>query len=276
YLAGPKESYAFSLTREGFEWRTISLDEKDMAAKVAAFRRGLDVDELTKSVSMGKAHLFDLAAAHELYVALFWPVGALIKDKRLLLIVPSGPLTPAPALHLPTLFCTASLLVARATTCRISVVAIDEADLVHAALRTDRPLRARRLQQGRNSCRAAAGNEHVGRERGQFGRMPAKAVGIGRGPARVNLHVAANRPAQLRQCLQKRPDAHLRIWIVRRQGHEHADAPHAVGLLLARRERPRRRAAEQSDFRAPLHPLELHPLPLATHAAYRIVDIPSG
>ena len=64
YLAGPKESYAFALTREGFEWRTISLDEKDMAAKVAAFRRGLDVDELTKSVSMGKAQLFDLATAH--------------------------------------------------------------------------------------------------------------------------------------------------------------------------------------------------------------------
>ena len=45
-----------------------------MAAKVAAFRRGLDVDELTKSVSMGKAQLFDLGAAHELYVALFGPV----------------------------------------------------------------------------------------------------------------------------------------------------------------------------------------------------------
>ena len=92
YLAGPKESYAFALTREGFEWRTISLDEKDMAAKVAAFRRGLDVDD----VSMGKAQLFDLAAAHELYVALFGPIEALIKGKPLLLIVPSGPLTALP------------------------------------------------------------------------------------------------------------------------------------------------------------------------------------
>jgi CHAT domain-containing protein/tetratricopeptide (TPR) repeat protein len=96
FLAGPKESYAFALTREGFEWRTISLGEKDMAAKVAAFRRGLDVEELTKSVSMGKAQLFDLAAAHELYVALFGPIEALIKDKPLLLIVPSGPLTALP------------------------------------------------------------------------------------------------------------------------------------------------------------------------------------
>src|SRR5262249_32993237 len=50
----------------------------------------------TKSVSMGKAQLFDLAAAHELYVALFGPVEALIKDKPLLLIVPSGPLTALP------------------------------------------------------------------------------------------------------------------------------------------------------------------------------------
>ena len=96
FLAGPNESYVFALTREGFEWRTISLGEKNMAAKVAAFRRGLDVEELTKSVSMGKAQLFDLAAAHELYVALLGPVEALIKDKPQLLIVPSGPLTALP------------------------------------------------------------------------------------------------------------------------------------------------------------------------------------
>jgi CHAT domain-containing protein len=96
FLAGANESYVFALTRESFEWRTISLGEKNMAAKVAAFRRGLDVDELTKSVSMGNAQLFDLAAAHELYVALFGPVEPLIKDKPLLLIVPSGPLTALP------------------------------------------------------------------------------------------------------------------------------------------------------------------------------------
>jgi CHAT domain-containing protein len=72
------------------------LGEKNMAAKVAAFRRGLDVDELTKSGSMGKAQLFDLAAAHEIYVALFGPIEALIKDKPLLLIVPSGSLTALP------------------------------------------------------------------------------------------------------------------------------------------------------------------------------------
>jgi tetratricopeptide (TPR) repeat protein len=96
FLVGAKESYVFALTREGFEWRTISLGEKNMAAKVAAFRRELDVDELTKSVSTGQAQLFDLAAAHKLYIALFGPVEALIKDKLQLLIVPAGALTALP------------------------------------------------------------------------------------------------------------------------------------------------------------------------------------
>jgi CHAT domain len=96
FLVGAKESHVFALTRQRFEWRTISLGEKNMAAKVAAFRRGLDVDELTKSVSTGQAQLFDLAAAHELYIALLGPVEALIKDKPELLIVPAGALTALP------------------------------------------------------------------------------------------------------------------------------------------------------------------------------------
>jgi hypothetical protein len=36
--------------------------------------------------------------------------------------------------------------------------------------------------------------------------------------------------------------------------HEHADPPHAVALLRARRERPRRRAAEPSDEFTPSKP----------------------
>jgi hypothetical protein len=51
---------------------------------------------LTKSAAAGKPELFDLAAAHELYGVLFGPVEALIKDKRHVFMVPSGPLTPLP------------------------------------------------------------------------------------------------------------------------------------------------------------------------------------
>ena len=70
----------------------------------------------------------------------------------------------------------------------------------------------------------------------------------------VDPHVAAVGPAQLLQPLQERRDAGLRFRIVRGAVHEHADAPHALALLRARRERPRgRRAAEQRDELAPLH-----------------------
>jgi hypothetical protein len=41
-----------------------------------------------------------------------------------------------------------------------------------------------------------------------------------------------------------------------------------MGLLRSRSERPRDcRAAEQRDEIAPIHPIELHPMPLAAEAA---------
>ena len=46
--------------------------------------------------------------------------------------------------------------------------------------------------------------------------------------------------------------AGLSLGIVRSHVHEHADAPHALGLLRSRHERPHdRRAAEERDERAP-------------------------
>ena len=95
-LIGEKESYVFAVTRYGFEWRTIAIGERALADKVAAFRRGLDVEELSRSIEAGKPVLFDLGTAHELYAALLGPVEALIKDKRHVMIVPSGPLTALP------------------------------------------------------------------------------------------------------------------------------------------------------------------------------------
>ena len=60
------------------------------------------------------------------------------------------------------------------------------------------------------------------------------------------------------------PTQALTFRIVRGCGQEDADAPHPLGLLRARRERPRRRAAEQRDELAPPHVLpsaEDHTLP---------------
>ena len=106
----------------------------------------------------------------------------------------------------------------------------------------------------------ASGQDDVRRERDQFRRISRDRVGIAAAPAIFDPHVAADGPAQLLQPLQERSDAGLRFGIVRGQVREHADAPHSLGLLRPRRERPRRRrTAEQRDELATFH---VAPLPV--------------
>ena len=65
-------------------------------------------------------------------------------------------------------------------------------------------------------------------------------------PARVDPHVNPEGPAKFLQPLQERSEASLCFGIVRGQVREHTDAPHSLGLLRPRRERPtppHRRAA---------------------------------
>jgi hypothetical protein len=64
-------------------------------------------------------------------------------------------------------------------------------------------------------------------------------------PPKVHPHVAAIGPTQVRKRLRERRAANLPHGIVFVGPNEHADAPHAVALLRARRERPRRRASER-------------------------------
>ena len=91
--SGNNESYVFSLTREQAEWKSIPLGADALSQKVAAFRRGLDIEELAGT---GKTALFDLGLANELYAALLGPVEMLLNDKKQLLVVPSGALTALP------------------------------------------------------------------------------------------------------------------------------------------------------------------------------------
>src|ERR1700675_4417721 len=93
-----KESYVFAFTREGFDWEPLPLGAEALTQKVAAFRRGLDVGKANDA--SGKSGLFDLAQAHELYAMLLRPVETLARDKRSLLVVPSG---RPPALPFPLL-----------------------------------------------------------------------------------------------------------------------------------------------------------------------------
>jgi CHAT domain-containing protein len=96
WIAAEKETELFAVTREGIAWHTIAIGSAALSQKVAAFRRGLDVEALAKSMNSDKPELFDLTLAHELYTELLGPVEALLKRKHNLLVVPSGALTALP------------------------------------------------------------------------------------------------------------------------------------------------------------------------------------
>ena len=96
FLIGEEESYVFALTHDNFDWKVIPFGKAALTDKVAAFRHGLDVDALAASSSAGKPELFDVALSHALYDTLLGPVDALLKDKKSLIVVPSGALTALP------------------------------------------------------------------------------------------------------------------------------------------------------------------------------------
>jgi CHAT domain-containing protein len=95
-FAGDEESHLFALTQTGFDWRLIPLPGAALTQKVAAFRRGLDLDALRKSLQSDNPQLFDLGLSNDLYATLLGPVEPLVKGKKQLLIVPTGALTALP------------------------------------------------------------------------------------------------------------------------------------------------------------------------------------
>src|SRR5262245_56842134 len=66
-------------------------------------------------------------------------------------------------------------------------------------------------------------------------------------PAKFDPEIAAFSPPQLRKRIPESCEPRLRSPIALRVGHQHADQPHPVRLLRARRERPCGRAAEKRD-----------------------------
>src|SRR5262249_13896618 len=87
----------------------------------------------------------------------------------------------------------------------------------------------------------------------QLGGVSLQTICVAAAPAIFDADVLPHSPTQLLESLQKRRVAGLSFRIVCRQGREHADAPHPLALLRARRERPCGRAAEQRDEIAPFH-----------------------
>src|SRR6516162_10869523 len=119
---------------------------------------------------------------------------------------------------------------------------------------------AGRLQQGRQA-RSPGTKEDVRCERGQFAHMPANFSGASLTPPDVDPQVAALAPAQLLQHLPESRDAGLLVLVLRRV-HQHADAPHPLALLRARRERPRGRRPAECGQQFPPSDSDCHtPLP---------------
>jgi hypothetical protein len=78
-------------------------------------------------------------------------------------------------------------------------------------------------------------------------------IHVVRGPTLVELDIAALGPTAPQQLLPERPNAGLACSVVLWKGHQDADPPHTFLLLRSRRDRPRSRAAEQSNETAALH-----------------------
>src|SRR6185437_9223162 len=94
FALADRGSFVLALSRDSFDWQRIPLGVDALSQKVAVLRRGLDVGKA--SDSSGKSGLYDLMLANELYAALLGPVEGLVKDKRSLLVAPSGALTALP------------------------------------------------------------------------------------------------------------------------------------------------------------------------------------
>src|SRR5262249_49438607 len=91
----------------------------------------------------------------------------------------------------------------------------------------------------------------------------------------VDPHIAANTPAHFLQALVERRKSIVAFWIIHGAVHKHADPPHPLGLLRARRHRPRhRRAAKQRDELAPSQLIEWHSFPASQGhvTGYRIAS----
>ena len=88
----------------------------------------------------------------------------------------------------------------------------------------------------------------VGLQRDEFlGESLSRLRVAGCRPAIVDPDVAALYPSELPKPVAERGDEGLSFRVALGIPHQHANPPHPAGLLRPRRERPRRRTAEQRD-----------------------------
>src|SRR6516165_8702151 len=103
------------------------------------------------------------------------------------------------------------------------------------------------------SNRRAAADDEVRCRTHQLCRVSLDLTQISTRVSMLDLDIAVLGPAERLETLAKCNDPSQHFGIVLGVWMQECDAPHALALLRARRERPRRCAAEQRDERAPLH-----------------------
>jgi hypothetical protein len=107
YVIGRTLIATFIVTNDRIFYRALIIDKRErnqiaaLSRYIDAFRRGLDTKILDQQLGVYektgvRPDLFDLNVAHALYDALMGSAEAVIKDKRHLIVVPSGPLTTLP------------------------------------------------------------------------------------------------------------------------------------------------------------------------------------
>jgi hypothetical protein len=119
----------------------------------------------------------------------------------------------------------------------------------------------RRLALDGSGRRSRGCQDDVGLGGNQLLRDRPYPVDVTAGQPKVHPHVAAIGPTQARKRLRECRRATLHLRIVSVAPPEHADAPHPLALLRARRDWPCRRAAESGEEFAPSKPNAHVPLP---------------
>ncbi len=94
-VSGSDETYVWAITREGRSWHRAPLSWSWLEKSISALRKSLDTEDLKKNIN-NAGSLLDLGIANEIYAKLLQPLENVFKDKKHLLIVPSGPLTSLP------------------------------------------------------------------------------------------------------------------------------------------------------------------------------------
>jgi CHAT domain-containing protein/tetratricopeptide (TPR) repeat protein len=105
YLVKGDETFAWAVTKDELRWERIALGSGELAADVAAFRRGLDPsgkDRSAKRIGPPRSGGFDLGRAYALYRTVWAPLAGSLAGKVHVLVALSGPLTALPLQALVT------------------------------------------------------------------------------------------------------------------------------------------------------------------------------